>query len=661
MRPHTPHLLAGLGFLCASWLSSGAVEAQTAVFPAPQDSTEVRELRVAFSSFGESSSTWVQLGLYGGADEVFVVLPVAPEGRVDLASDAWFEALRAATHPRVLPPEGSPPSCSAKPAPAKGTVDVVGSDQHLDTLAPDPAVALHSLAQLLVWADGRGLTLSAEQTAWLAQLEVSGQRFALIRFEPVPGATLTRTVRVSPSLGGAVVPLLLTRAGAARVAVNAWVFSEGKAVPASLPALTVVPSSLRWNVDADPPSSYARDSEELLEAKGGKAWVIDAASHTSLFFHTSLPGGTGLVPSVAGAYLERASGYGDAPDAFAACLTRFATLESSALRVAPACGRGDLASAGGAPCSEVVSGNETNPADLRCGATADDLAIALSGAVPAKAWVTRWSGWIAAWESRPAETVQSASGSAPLGPLFTAAAWHADCAGDAGAEGGAPDAGASGAGGSGGSSSGGGTGYGGYAGWGGSENHGDPGGGWGNSTGQPGAGGYYEDEYGEDYGSYDNGSGVYVEVNADTSCASSSSSSGSGDSCSGDSSSSSSGDSCSGDSSGDEPSSCSGDSSSSSGDSCSGDSSSGGGESCSGDSSSSSGGDSCSGSSSSGGPESCSGGGTSSPDCSVVRGKGGRRRPPLSGITLALAGVLLPLRRFTRSRARKSDAFSSEA
>lgn len=661
MRPRNLRWLALLPALASVLMASSPADAQTMVFAAPQDSTEVRELRVAFSSFGSRSASWVQLSLYGGADDVFVVVPAPAGARVDVVSDAWFEALSATTNPRVLPPQGEPPACSGKPAPALGTVDVVGNANHQGTAAPEPGSAVLTLSQLLVWAGSEGLSISGEQAASLADLEVAGHSFVVVRFQPAAGESLTRTVRVAPSSSSSFVPLLLSRAGASRIAVSAWVFSAGRAVPDGLPAQAVEASKLKWSPTGQPSSNYEKLRDQLLSGVAGQAWVVDAASHSTLFFHTSLPGGTGMVPSLAGAYFERAAGYGDAPDSYSACVGRFATLESSGLKVAPACGRGDLASVAPAVCSESSSQYETNPEYVRCGTTADDLAIALSGAVPASTWLTRWTSWIEPWGSRPEEAFHAVSGAPIVGPLFTASGWDSECSGDAGADSGSagsgntgPDAGAAGtSGGWAGSSGVGGYngGYGGYAGQGG----GTWGGGYGNNTGNPGQGGYYDDGYYDD--EYYDDSNVSVGVQG--SCSSSSSSS-SGDSCSGDSSSDESGgDSCSSDSSSDSGGdSCSGDSSE--GDSCSGDSSGSEAESCSGDSSSG-GGESCSGSSSSGGAESCSGSSGGSSDCSVARGKGGRRRPPLSGLTLGLVAVMLPLRRFLRARGRKQAQDTAES
>jgi hypothetical protein len=181
-------VLAGAALICPS-----ALHAQTAVLLSPPDSSEIRQLRVAHSRVGNSASLWFSLKLYGGADDVFVVIPAPAGAKVDVSTDAWFEALSAATNPRILPPSNAP-TCGTKPA--LNSYETIGSDSHVETLAPDPAVAVRSFAEVVIWAQGAGLTLTMDQTARLADLEVQGNLFVTIRFLPQAGESVTRTLRV---------------------------------------------------------------------------------------------------------------------------------------------------------------------------------------------------------------------------------------------------------------------------------------------------------------------------------------------------------------------------------------------------------------------------------------------------------------------------------
>jgi hypothetical protein len=597
--------------------------AQTAVLFSPPDSSEIRELRVAMASSGPTA-VWFSVKMFGGCDDVFVVVPAPPGAAVDTSTDAWFEALSASTNTRVLPPS-TPPACGSKPGP--GIYETIGADAHEVTLAPVAAAETLSFAELVIWAKAHGLLLSAEQTARLANLEVQGNRFVALRFSPPAGESISRTLRVSPASPQSSTPLLLSPAGSTKVPATVWHLAPGRAWPKTLATLPLDPAKLRWNASAPQAhSNYPAVWDSVLAAADGHGWIIDSASHDIFFQSMPIASGTASVPSVGATYFERAAAYGDASADWSACTSRFASLQQSSVRLATACGRGQIAWVGGAQggsCKEDAQPGELHPDEVRCGPLADDFAMAFSGSKPSEMWLTRWTGWIPAWVTRTSEAFEIKPGPAVL-PVLTCSAYDKDCDADAGADGGSspgdPQRSDAGQGGSAGSS---GT----YPGGGGS---------YGGASGSP-------SDPGSDDDCEDCGGDLPIDPNlvVEASCSGDSSSSSSGDSCSGDSSDSG-GDSCDGDSSGGGDS-CDGDSSGG-GDSCDGDSS-GGGESCDGDTSG--GGESCDGGGSTGSTGSCSGSSAGGSDCSIAKGRG-RRAPPLSGITLGLVALLLPLRRWRK-------------
>lgn len=643
--------LLGLAFA----MSAADSFAQTVVAPSPADTSEVREVQVAFALGPARSTMWFGARLYGASDTITLVIPVAPGAVVDPATDAWFEALRLATNPRVLPPATTPPPCGSSEPPASGTFEVVGDASHTASLAPGAGSAVRSFSEIVLWAQDQGLSLSFDQLSAFADMDLAGYKFVTIPFDPAPGETLLRTIRVSAPSSTLRVPLLLSRTGSSSAPAFVYVIGEGKASPTGWPSTAVDPSSLRWRLTGQAPhSNYAELWSSSLAAHDDSAWVIDAASHALLFSTTAFASGKASVPSVASAYFSRAAAYGDAEADYVPCVMRVEGLAASSSRGGEPCAPGAIASSplqDGGGCTEHAAAGEIDPADLRCGATADDFALAFAGMTLSQAWLTRWTGRLGPWQAKPEEPFKIEPG-APLMPITSCPDWDTSgCEADAGSgspggSGSSPDAGSSTPG-----SSGGGT---------------VPGGG---------SGPY---DPGQDEPSYDDTANSSGSVYVETSCwgdSTSSTSDGSGDSCGGDSSSSSSSDgssACGGDSSsssdeqsgcgGDSSSSdgdsaCGGDSSSSEGDSCSGDSSGGEQSACSGSSSSSSGGDSCSGSgSSSSGSSGCSGGGSSagSSDCSISssgRRRGGRL--PMSAMTILIVAGLWPLRRWRRSAERK--------
>lgn len=631
---------------CAAALTARAsvTDAQTAVLASPPASSEVRELRVAVADGLEQSTTWVSARVQGAADEVSLVIPVAPESAVDLSSDAWFEALEEVTNTRVLPPSEAPDAtCAAAQLPGSGDHDLVGDAAHVATVAPLLPGEILSFSQLVVWLQGQDLDLPFDAMTAYANLDTAGYRFLLLRHDVPSGESTLATVRTVSSPGSATVPLLVSRAGAAAATLRVWTFASGPAAPGQLASGRIDPATVLWDLSGfQPPTNYRDVLAEGFD--GGEAWVVDAASHASIFRATPVPGGVPPIPSLVEAYFERASGFGDAQADPTACIARVASLESSPSTVGRVCAAGAV-SVLGAGCVESPQAGEILPDDLRCGGVADDLALALSGAQPSERWLSRWTGSLPAWTARGEESIGSTNEDA-RSSIVECGGWDTSvCESDAGTAGAGGSAGTGGTGGSTAPPNTGGSGYGG-----------------GSTAPNPGSQ--------DPYDSYDDDDTyVYVEGSCwgDTSTTTTADDT-EDDSCSGDSSSGSTGDeeTCSGDTSStadEDETACAGDSSDSADgeDACSGDTSdtAEGDDACSGDTSdtSSSSSDSCSGDSTSGGSssaDSCSGdsgSSSSSSDCTVTsKRRSGRGRLPTSAFALLLAASA-----FAARRLRKDD------
>src|SRR5688572_33246873 len=70
----------------------------------PEESSVVLAHRMALSLSTDVSVLWDQVEYTGSPSEFAWVLPVKPGARIEVASDAWFETLQAATNARVRPP-----------------------------------------------------------------------------------------------------------------------------------------------------------------------------------------------------------------------------------------------------------------------------------------------------------------------------------------------------------------------------------------------------------------------------------------------------------------------------------------------------------------------------------------------------------------------------
>jgi hypothetical protein len=618
--------------------------------PALVGAAQPTELRVALAQTPELTTVWTSVRLDGAPGPFAIVVPLPAGAFVDQSSDAWFEALEVATATRVFPPEGLSPFCpgeSGPPSPFEIAADVT----HQASLAPETFTLADDAAAVATWASEQGLPVSPDLEGAFGA--VPAAKFLCVRFTTPGGPALTPTLRVTAPIGLPSLPFSITRAGSSDMRVSAWLLGDGRGALSDTAATSVPPSAIVWNAEQQA-TNYAAWRDDTLAAEPDSI-VLEAAGHDALVAPTPIANGAATIEALMPTYFARASEYGNGSSDPAPCTSAAkATLDASQ-PVGPACPRGDLAALAGDCAPQPPGAGEIDPATLLCGPGADDLAVALSGAVPADTQLTRRTFVLAAGSSGKDRTVTFPAGASKV-PLFeTLSVDVSDCFGGAGGSGGSggstgttssTGSGASGStsSGSGGAPTGSGNGANGNAGQGGTDDDLDP--------------SVYVDTGGcACTGPIDTSDTIETyETDTDESTDTG------GDDCGGDSSSSSS------DSGGDD---CGGDSSSSSdtgGDDCGGDSSSSSGDDCGGDSGSSSSWDGISSDSDdSGGPGDSGDSGASngisgdpgssvSSNCAVTQHRPTARRKVgvrLSALTLGVAVLLLPLRRRgTRKRRR---------
>jgi len=569
------------------------------------------EQRVAVAVGPDRTTMWTSLRFDASAGKVGIVVPAPPGSSLDFSSDAWFEALDVATAPRIFPPEGESPYCPGKSGPTT-IFDIAAPLAHMASLPVDDVSVLDDAAAVVTWAEQGELDLSPAVAASLGGL--GGVRFVAVRFVAAGGPALTRTLRVVMPGAPPVLPLALTRAGAKPLLVTSWMIGEGRALASNSVAVTIPPSELAWDAKKKK-SNYLDARAATLAAEGSDGFLTECAGAAPLATNISIADGTASIDGLVTAFFDRSAAYGDGLADPSACISAAAVALTSSSPVAASCPRADLGVVDPAvPCVESVPPGGVDPAKLRCGGSADDLAVALSGLNPTSTWVTRQSTQIPAAKAGVDWSLVFKTG-ASVSPIRVAKSLDL-----AGCGGGSATSSSSGAMSTSGvttssSSSVGVTSSTGliFAGVGGSNM----------TVGSGEVGG--DDSSGS--GSFD---GRVLDTNCGCSGTVDTSTTYADDSDSCDGSSDTSSGSCSGDSSGSD--SCSGDSSG--GDACDGSSSSG--ESCD-----SSGGDaSCD---SGGGDLDCSGG---SGDCSVRSSRGHKRSAPrFSVLSLALVALIAPLRR----------------
>lgn len=434
-----------------------------AIVTAPAGASSAVAVREAISAGAGRTVRWGSVEVRGTASTVAWLVPARPGAALDLASDAWLEALDAASAPRVVPPDIDPP-CGIP-----GGVDVEGQFTHAVTTPPGATAIAADRATLDAALGTYGLAVTSDLAPSIDAAFAAGSWMVALVYTQVPTDMVARTVRVVDTSPEGF-SLSLVEAGATPLSITAFAFGTGSVSVGELPPLAMDALAVVW--DDDGTSSYAAVRDSLLAANPG-AWLFETGGNGIIFQGLPVPGGN-PTPAASTSYYFRAAGYADTTSDADTCNDDAAAVAHSDSTVAPACPPGALARVGDTSgCQEIVGAGEIDPSELRCGGIVDDLAMALSGLAPAQTWLTRVRGSLAPATLGQDASVTAATAAGAYGPVVTASAYAEPCTAPGSSSGSTQPGGSSGAvggssgapgGGNGGNAGGSGTGGGGGAG-----------------------------------------------------------------------------------------------------------------------------------------------------------------------------------------------------
>ena len=281
-------------------LSARDARAAGAVIGKEGETVTVSTARVAVATTPGRTALWAQVAVTGASAGFVWILPVRPGARIDLGSDAWLDALDAATSPVVLPPSTATPN----------TCDVGLSPQRIPpTASPQSAlpgaiglftdpVALESFVTDAGYAIPPGLA-SALGTVFAGGAVIAATYAAADR--PV------RTLRIVDS-GPPLLPFALTGAPESTTQATAFVIASAGATAGSSP-VSLDPSRIAWVSDGL--SSFVQARANLVDLWQGTRWLTESAA-PGLLFNGAAIGPAATLPAVVGQYFSLARGYGDA-------------------------------------------------------------------------------------------------------------------------------------------------------------------------------------------------------------------------------------------------------------------------------------------------------------------------------------------------------------
>jgi len=360
----------------------GAAAMGAVVGPANHPASIARA-RVAVAVADGRTTRWAQISPAPNTGGFAWLVPVEPGACVDLASDAWLDALDAATVPVVFPPAA--PTCLLDSPP-----QVLAAATSPSSLRPAEVTVALDLASLTWVVGGEGFEVSSDLAELLGGVFSSGGAILVLAYvggEELPVHTLRIVDTASPIL-----PFALTGNPDAPVEVSAFAIA-GNQERAGASSLSFPTSDLAWLSDGG--SNYAGEARSLLSSFGDTQWLLQN-SGTGVFFQpTTITSGLTL-PAVASNYYALASTYGDTTADPDACNSAAQATMDDASPYAAACPGGALAVVPGpSPCDVVSSAGETPYDGLVCGG-AVDAALAVALLPPSNVWVTRWAGAITA-------------------------------------------------------------------------------------------------------------------------------------------------------------------------------------------------------------------------------------------------------------------------
>jgi len=352
--------------------------------------SEVVGHRMAFAVADDRTVLWDQFEYSGAPEEFSWVLPIKPGAYVEEAEQAWFDTLDAATQKTVTGPTvtcgngsndvgcGCGSTVTADSAEAGGPSNLTpDSVQVVDrrTVGPYDVVTLHSETgdELFRWFDDNGYFVPEDIAPIIEAYVSEGSDFVAVKLRPGQGVQQMTPVRVITPGGEGLLLLRMVAAGVRdQVDIVLYVIAEQRYKMPDLVEVSVPEAELVWDFGVSD-SNYLRLRQTALSENGGFSYLT-AFAGSGVFAESGLRAMT----TTKGLFVTN---IGDLYQAQAA--------ETDS--VAPPC-PGRLPQRLGIPTTPIVEDWEGTqlPASgaLVCGGYTD-LATAMVGLTPSRAWLTR--------------------------------------------------------------------------------------------------------------------------------------------------------------------------------------------------------------------------------------------------------------------------------
>ncbi len=288
--------LLALSLLTAAPLAAPRVASACGGCFAPMGTPNiVTQHRMAVALSGRETTLWDQIQ-YAGAPEDFVwVLPVSAGVEVELADNAFFEALAAGTQITMtapLPPlpcfcadSGFGCGMAASDSVARGAFPPSVEDDggvtvfHEGNIGPYETATVQSddAMALVDWLQSRGYGVPDQIVPTIAHYSDLGLAFAVLRLRPSVGVQQMQPVRITVPGLAPTFPLRMVSAGATEtLALELYVFAEGRSQTMNMETLELDRAAITFDWATGAFDYDARFDAAIRDA-GGRAWVAEYA------------------------------------------------------------------------------------------------------------------------------------------------------------------------------------------------------------------------------------------------------------------------------------------------------------------------------------------------------------------------------------------------
>ncbi len=290
--------VAGAGAIAlAAWLAPSHAAACGGCFAPNETVTVVTGHRMVVSLSATETTLWDQIEYAGDPEDFVWVLPIQGEVLVELADNAFFEALDQATGITL---QGTfPPLRTVCPDPCGGgggplfaaggrATDGAGGAPPTEppvTVYGEAVVGPYETAtigsddplSLVNWLQDHGYAVPDSILPTIAHYVDEHLNFAVLRLAPNAGVNQMQPVRVTTPGLMPVFPLRMVAAGVdGKVGLELYIIAEGRYGAANFDVAEIDPSQLVYDWDVSR-FNYADVFEATIEGLGGRAWIAEYA------------------------------------------------------------------------------------------------------------------------------------------------------------------------------------------------------------------------------------------------------------------------------------------------------------------------------------------------------------------------------------------------